>query len=215
MSNAFSLILMTGLLLVSAAQAQEPVFYRVNTKIEEVDCSEKTVTLQNFYRQQLAIQGPQNKATQVCKDLQKFATEGRAITLLTVPSDVDGDAIFKVDTIGYLDIDNIVTTSSITAFDPVYTNYCGALSGNTRSSVKVCLMVSRNGRYFLELSSPQLYRLRKTSIISSQDNKISLQVMDTPTVVEMTADLEKVDDKTIKASISFEGRPAVQAVLKN
>ena len=205
--------------------APQPAFYNRNTVIKSINCAEKTVNVRignDMIRQfDFDSKASAEQVRSICENLSQFAEDskstqaGKSITLMTVESKGGGDSIYEQEVIGFVDVDNIRSTKeSIDDIDPVYTYYCGTIGNNPRASSHLCLMQSREGLYFVQFTSVQQYSLMKTSVISTDNQKMVLQSKDKKGNVEMLVNATKVDKETYSVTVDFGNGPASAVLTK-
>lgn len=223
MKNTICAIMIVTSMILASTSFAETVFYKKNIKIESVNCENNTLVVGNFGRPQMPIRSDydRDRFGDVCKALSKFAennqdskSSGKFITLLTTEKKSIGDFIFQQEVVGVLDIDNIIAAISADERDPVYTQYCGILGGSTRSSTRMCLMISNGGLYFVEIQSAQQYQLSKASVVSAEQTHLALESRDSKGKASINLTADKTDESTLAVTVSFDGGNPVYGILK-
>lgn len=206
------LLFFLAALILSQLSFAETIFYKPSLKIAEVNCEREMLILNNTFRSQLKIRPPANERySTFCRRLSRFAANsqdgnsaGKSITLLTTATKILGDFIVDQDVVGILDIDNIISAMSVVDHDLVQVRLCNTLNTGMRSQPKVCLYQSRNGLYFLEVTSPQSGRFAKTTIIKQNESSLSLESKNSQGALEMTFSGNwSHDKKSIDGKIGF------------
>jgi hypothetical protein len=195
---------MAALLITAAIHANaEDVFYNENVRVASVDCAKGelvTVADHHTYPVRTVFASKPNMPKIMCQKLSAFAGKDNALTLLTVPTQKQGDLIENQEVIGFVDVDYVVAAWEYSKVNKVFRDLCG----NANRSSNVCIWTADDKNKFVSFNS-----IYGTNIFSAKQDATGLKVEDTsagqPTVYHLEVTPHGTDGKSFVGVLEISG----------